>query len=494
MNTPWDRSTILKGFISNAAGWTACPVETPNPLTLSSAEPGIACRLDTLEDLNALKDGHLLSGTRTVTLVYSEVSNLNLTIEEEIDVDACKDQCSLDDRCVAFTVGYNDTSRSLSTPSMCYFFGRSHPYYVYRFSRSGLNESGVTFLTESELADVRSERFGPAVMPYSRLYNSEVGIHVFDDGLHSRDMVGMPRPSKALLLTDCMDECIATADCHAIAYPGCYLLNQGGSDRASGQGERLRVNVTEDVQPTYVFLKRYNEDTVEGVAGFPNRKHFKGEDIPAVDAHLNQPIGCAVDSKGSVHIVDAGNHRIREVSGRHSDCLHSFESDRGVLDHKQATLMYKAATRSVTTRCRNSSEMGSLFDELLNEAVDNRNAAAVVERFCNFNDGPNTTAAQNFYQAYTRNSRILCSACEGLSPRPDVCPWPDLCGCADSTSFLWSIAVYQDCRPPHSNQDPWHTWASAYVACAFVEPQEIAWLTDATKAQQLKNGLVAYAR
>ncbi|MEU6811672.1 RICIN domain-containing protein [Streptomyces sp. NPDC046831] len=45
-----------------------------------------------------------------------------------------------------------------------------------------------------------------------------------------------------------------------------------------------------------------------GVAG------FSGDDGPAVSAKLNNPVGVAVDSAGTLYVCDYGNHRVRKVA------------------------------------------------------------------------------------------------------------------------------------------------------------------------------------
>ncbi len=42
---------------------------------------------------------------------------------------------------------------------------------------------------------------------------------------------------------------------------------------------------------------------------------FAGDNGPATNAQLNQPLGVAVDSSGNLYIADAGNNRIRKVTG-----------------------------------------------------------------------------------------------------------------------------------------------------------------------------------
>ena len=53
---------------------------------------------------------------------------------------------------------------------------------------------------------------------------------------------------------------------------------------------------------------------------------FSGDNGPATSAQLAYPAGVAVDSAGNVYIADAGNGRIREVSG---GVITTVAGDRG---------------------------------------------------------------------------------------------------------------------------------------------------------------------
>ena len=53
---------------------------------------------------------------------------------------------------------------------------------------------------------------------------------------------------------------------------------------------------------------------------------FSGDNGPATSAQLDYPAGVAVDSFGNIYIADAGNGRIREVSG---GVITTVAGDRG---------------------------------------------------------------------------------------------------------------------------------------------------------------------
>lgn len=54
------------------------------------------------------------------------------------------------------------------------------------------------------------------------------------------------------------------------------------------------------------------DGTITTVAG-TGEEGYAGDDGPAVAAHLNSPVGVAVDTAGNVYIADANNNRIRKV-------------------------------------------------------------------------------------------------------------------------------------------------------------------------------------
>ena len=61
--------------------------------------------------------------------------------------------------------------------------------------------------------------------------------------------------------------------------------------------------------------------TIITVAGALDTEGFSGDGGPATSASLNHPLGLAVDPQGNLLICDAGNSRVREVSGFTGDIM-----------------------------------------------------------------------------------------------------------------------------------------------------------------------------
>ncbi|HZV01039.1 MAG TPA: hypothetical protein VFF73_30270, partial [Planctomycetota bacterium] len=57
--------------------------------------------------------------------------------------------------------------------------------------------------------------------------------------------------------------------------------------------------------------------TIATVAGIPFQPGFNGDQIPALQAQLNNPNGLAVDAAGNLYISDEGNNRVRRVDVAH---------------------------------------------------------------------------------------------------------------------------------------------------------------------------------
>lgn len=492
MNTPKDSTSILAGFVYDGSVCTSdcCGLQVMDLKTRNAS----ACKFTSLADVEAL-EGELREG-ESVTLVWMQVAFLSLDAEGRT-VEDCQDQCMLDEACKSFLVAYDSTLGQVAAPTTCYFFSQNAPYHVYRLDRTQINETAVAAAAgdvEAPLQQVIKERarkqFSPALMPYSRLFNSLLGIHVSDDApQHARDMVGGPLPEAGLVLRECQDRCVSKPDCHAIAFPGCYLLSESASLRAESAqgGGEVGAGLS-----TMAFVKRFKQDKVVGVAGFPRVYSFKGEGEPAEDAYLDRPVGCAVDSKGSVHFVDAWNQRVRKISGYQTDCVHAHTNDDGKASYDADIAAYSHAIGNVMTNCTRDPHISALFASLKQQTLDQHNATPVSEEFCSFTRGPLETAAQDFYQAYTRNTLVLCRVCESLTPRPAVCPWESMCACRDAIVQVLHTEVYQRCQAPRTYHDTWHVFTSSFVSCWWKSAGEALWLLNTTKRQQLEQSLQSY--
>ncbi len=62
-------------------------------------------------------------------------------------------------------------------------------------------------------------------------------------------------------------------------------------------------------------LRLNPDDTVDLIAGRDHKGGDEGDGGPAREALLSQPLGIAFDSKGDLYVGDAGNFRIRKISG-----------------------------------------------------------------------------------------------------------------------------------------------------------------------------------
>jgi sugar lactone lactonase YvrE len=81
-----------------------------------------------------------------------------------------------------------------------------------------------------------------------------------------------------------------------------------------------------DANETIYVANRTPESTVRAftiggpivtVAGIPFQPGFNGDQLPAVQAELNNPTGLAVDSAGNLYISDESNNRVRRVDVAH---------------------------------------------------------------------------------------------------------------------------------------------------------------------------------
>ncbi|MCG7205620.1 RICIN domain-containing protein [Streptomyces arenae] len=61
-------------------------------------------------------------------------------------------------------------------------------------------------------------------------------------------------------------------------------------------------------------VRRITTDGVIGTVAGTGAAGFKGDGGPAVSAQLNCPAGLAVDSAGTLHVCDYGNHRVRRMT------------------------------------------------------------------------------------------------------------------------------------------------------------------------------------
>mmetsp|Transcript_72487 Transcript_72487/g.207982 ORF Transcript_72487/g.207982 Transcript_72487/m.207982 type:complete len:1137 (-) Transcript_72487:199-3609(-) len=480
-------TTILAGFVyigTDICAMTCCGLST---LSLETeGVVGTACMLKNITEFGTLHNS--ISGSQTVTLVFLDMSSLK--IGEHTSIDDCMDKCRLQESCKSFMVGYNGSTQLPATPLVCFFFKQNHPYNVYRLDRSGLNETLTLKLTSENMPGYR-RNFGEPLSPHSRFFNLHGGIYVSDSGLNARDMIAEPQQEAALSLSTCQDLCISRRDCFAIAYPGCYLLSAAASTRALAQLGQATITMNETLVSTAVYVKQNVDDNVQGITGFRN-VHASSDNGLASEAYLNRPGDCIVDSKGIVHFADVWNQQVRQVSGFNLDCLHSYRQFDSRAKYKSDLESFVGATAKASESCSQAADMRSLHELVFEQ----RSPSELQSKFCNFTNftgAPTDTSAETFYTSFTRNTMVLCRACQSLSgPQPKVCPPSSMCTCHADLAGLVQTQVFKQCQAPSSLYDPWHIWATSFLSCWWQSPEEAEWFTDPSKRTALQQRLESY--
>lgn len=136
------------------------------------------------------------------------------------------------------------------------------------------------------------------------------------------------------------------------------LSGDGGP--ALGAGINFPMSATIDGQGNIIIADSSNNcvrrvDAVTGlmstIAGTGDYD-FSGDDGPATQAAIAQPTSVAVDSEGSIFIVDSGNNRIRRIdpqTGIISTAVGTgdfgFDGDGGPADQAQLALLFAGAIR-----------------------------------------------------------------------------------------------------------------------------------------------------
>ena len=136
------------------------------------------------------------------------------------------------------------------------------------------------------------------------------------------------------------------------------LSGDGGP--ALGAGINFPMSATIDGQGNIIIADSSNNcvrrvDAVTGlmstIAGTGDY-NFSGDDGPATQAAIAQPTSVAVDSEGSIFIVDSGNNRIRRIdpqTGIISTAVGTgdfgFDGDGGPADQAQLALLFAGAIR-----------------------------------------------------------------------------------------------------------------------------------------------------
>ncbi|CAE7345284.1 unnamed protein product, partial [Symbiodinium pilosum] len=214
---------------------------------------------------------------------------------------------------------------------------------------------------------------------------------------------------------------------------------------------------------------------IKPVAGYNEADSYSAEAWRALEAYLNKPFTCAVDSKGDLLISDGLNQRLRKITGYNSHCSTSEQfTPQQVQDFERLLAEADAA-------CNNQSQpqLVEIYTSAQAEVVENGNVQLVQDEFCNFGSSPRLADMAN----YTTNVFVLCQVCQELNPRPVACPWPELCMCRDAIMNVARSLVYIHCPQRNAFVDPWHRWVTAITSCLLEDPQAAQWYNSSTTAQ-----------
>lgn len=508
-SSPLSLGNILTGFVANQVIPNGCTdaccglptmkvsaaIPVPADKQLAKAMTGTVCRLRTKSDVSILQEYLVLGQVMTVWSLLPQLTptfgveivthsrRLGAASWEQIDqanmlaLQRCQDFCGLDPNCKAYMVGMNITSNSptvLAPTLNCVFFSQGYPSLVYMLDRS--QKPFVGGVLPSKDADAIFQAVllfdGGRTTYSSRIMDGTKGVYTADDGWYAQYMVGGPYPNAAMTLANCEALCVVMAQCTAIAFPGCYLLNLA---KAHSQ--------TPSTQ-TAVYVKRFTRATVESVAGYAGVSTFA--DGPQANlAYLNQPAACSVASNGDVVFADVWNQRIRKITAYNKDCTTSGSSDEPDIR------AYVSAIGNVSIACTSASTMRDLYQRMQHEVVELSQTNIVSNEFCKFAATPNAT----WLKDYTQNVMVLCSVCGDLflpDHRPDICPPSSMCLCRDAIVEVMMLRVYRLCEPRYRQMDRWHKFISSYITCFIDDAPSAVWLTNSTKRSSLEARLTAY--
>mmetsp|Transcript_23336 Transcript_23336/g.66456 ORF Transcript_23336/g.66456 Transcript_23336/m.66456 type:complete len:1128 (-) Transcript_23336:161-3544(-) len=449
----------------------------------SGSSAGRDCQLRDKQDLEILDT--FFANHTTVTLLVGVLDAMVMTPgadeddgpdegQRAVEREDCEERCMLDDSCKSYMVPFNVTSGQPAESGLCIFFRKNFPYHIYTFSRTDVS---------SDVASHRSSYRGP-LSPYARLFNmnSNIGLYATADGHHMPDLLpnGGPVWSYALNLVECQDLCTRTVDCFAIAYPGCYLLN---NSNISSQSQDILVAPDRMAVKTIVYVKKYLDQKVEGVVGSPQVYTFNGDDTIR-DTYLNKPSACVVDSKGDVSFADVWNQRIRKITGYSLDCVFALDSGRHA---------YISATEESRRNCTSSPGMTELYARMQREVVEQRSLATVKAELCNY-----VPVVDPGYLE-TNNTMVLCTLCSSLwaagnPQRPEICPSEELCYCASSIMEVIKTDVFKLCPLQNAYHDRWHLWISSFLHCLTEEPSSAVYLQNVTERGRLESQLQSWSR
>jgi len=210
-----------------------------------------------------------------------------------------------------------------------------------------------------------------------------------------------------------------------------------------------------------VYIKTNLNEVVEGVAGFPDVRSFRGEGDLARRAYLNRPQGCAVDSRGNLVFADVWNMRIRTISGLIQDCAHARrEVPQQELD------VYVRLQQVADQTCSSTPRLAALTQTMQQQVSDQLDTSLYDSHFCRFGNTSDPYLTGN----NTDHTRTLCGVCRevqaaGSWPDSPLCPWQETCSCHDALLEVISSPGFQSCPEVNAYYDRWNRWASAYAGC-----------------------------
>eukprot|EP00929_Paragymnodinium_shiwhaense_P044194 TRINITY_DN22679_c0_g1_i1.p1 TRINITY_DN22679_c0_g1~~TRINITY_DN22679_c0_g1_i1.p1 ORF type:complete len:1501 (-),score=314.51 TRINITY_DN22679_c0_g1_i1:202-4170(-) len=380
---------------------------------------------------------------------------------------------------------------ALKEQSRCYFFAETHPFALYTANRSAF--AGQEALAKRRIFE------GPRFV-FNRLFGRD------GDPLISPSMKGLldgPISNASLMLSDCMDLCIAHSECNTIAFPGCYLLkipppggpNPPGVNPVVDQ-HSTKADDTLGRYATAVYVRQELRATAEGIAGQADVWTSTGgrgdisKDI-ARKTPLNRPTSCAYDIEGRMHITDTWNNRIRKIDGRRVPCLYSSKQPMSLVED------YQAKVQAIWEKCTVTPDLEHLYAVMQKHVMERRpgNFSTMSRHFCR-HPSQSSWKIPAFLDSWTDSAAVLCTVCGSLASsgdRPEVCPGEELCQCRSAMIDALNTTVYTKCKLEDARVDEWHRWISAVLECYrdsnASDPQ---WLTDATKRQQLTTALAGY--
>eukprot|EP00931_Biecheleriopsis_adriatica_P060615 TRINITY_DN36412_c0_g2_i1.p1 TRINITY_DN36412_c0_g2~~TRINITY_DN36412_c0_g2_i1.p1 ORF type:complete len:1215 (+),score=190.73 TRINITY_DN36412_c0_g2_i1:85-3729(+) len=389
--------------------------------------------------------------------------------EYETVVDKCKQRCAGDHLCSSFMVRMSEKNKLFSSGTPCIFFSTNSPSDVYTIDRT-------KYAFRADEDPVTRKRalkaFEGPLNAVPRVSGDMNGLYVsrYESLILSKDTLGEAMISKAHLLQECQAACLDNPNCHAIAFPGCYLLRKSASE----------IPVHSDPEfLTEVYVKEFMLPEVKAVAGYGKVNAFQAEGVTTRQAYLNRPGSCVVDSSGDLLFSDLWNHRIRRISGFNPECRYSGIFTSQSIDEYEAAL---AAADAACTPWQH-------YAQVQQEAVEHGNLTSLKLHMCNFGSSP-IASAMEANGTGTSNAMVLCALCAAKGDNA-ACP-SSLCACRSALNKVSTNYVYMNCPPQNAYADPWHKWVTAFTSCWLQDAGAAEWLTNTVKRDAMTALLDTY--